>query len=494
MRAESIPTVMLFALVAMSVSVVCGQSRWPQFRGPSGTGVADDGKLPIHFGPKKNVFWKLDLPPGHSSPCVWDDRVFLTGFSDGKLETLCIDRQAGRVLWRRTAPAEEIEKVHQISNPAAPTPATDGQAIYVYFGSFGLLCYDFGGNELWKHPLPVPKLYFGTGTSPILAGQLALLNVDQQGDSYLLALNRRTGETVWKKERPLFGRGWSTPLHVRHNESDQVVVLGSSRLVAYDLKHGTEQWWVNGLPPFTISTPVVGDGTLFLAATDEFGEPDNVVQPPAFDVLAKQHDKNKDGKISKNEVPPELTVVDRRATSGAGDTKLRGWYFANVDRDKDGALSRQEWDKFVAEMAKWPDEFKVAVLAVRLGGEGDVTDTHVAWQARKGIPEVPSPLYYNHRIYTIKNGGIVFCRNAKTGKEIYKGRVGATGGYYSSPIAGDGKVYTASDRGVVTVLKAGDRLEVLARNDLDEPIMATPAIADGKLYVRTQRHLYAFGL
>ena len=140
-----------------------------------------------------------------------------------------------------------------------------------------------------------------------------------------------------------------------------------------------------------------------------------------------------------------------------------------------------------------PFTSQVAVLAVRLGGKGDVTKTHVAWQTTKGVPEVPSPLYYQQRVYLVKNGGIVYCREAKTGNLVYRGRLGASGGYYSSPVAGDGKLYIASDHGVVVVLKASDRLEVLARNDFGEPIMATPAIVDRKLYVRTEHHLYAIG-
>lgn len=144
-------------------------------------------------------------------------------------------------------------------------------------------------------------------------------------------------------------------------------------------------------------------------------------------------------------------------------------------------------------MTKWPTEFNVVVMSVRLDGEGDVTKTHIGWRETKGVPEVPSPLCYDNRLYLVKNGGILSCRDAETGRLVYQQRLGAGGGYYASPIAGDGKVYTASDRGVITVIKAGDRFQVLARNDLDEPIMATPAIADGKLYVRTEQHLYAFG-
>ena len=470
------------------------QPSWPRFRGPRGSGVAHGKEpLPTHFGPHKNLVWKTPLPLGHSSPCVSRGRIFVTGFEkDAGFETLCLDQASGRILWRRSTAAEAIEKVHQVSSPASPTPAIDGERVYVYFGSFGLVCYDFEGKQLWQHPLPAPNLYFGSGTSPIVAGGRVLLNVDQEGESFLLALDARSGEEVWKTGRPLFGRGWSTPVHVRHNGIDKVLVLGSRRLTAYALSDGAARWSVGGLPPFTISSPVVHGDRLFLAATDEFGEPENVVQPPRFEAFAKAHDKNGDGKIDRDEIPADLVVVDRRSSTGAGDTKLGGWYFARVDGDKDGALTREEWDKFTDYMARWPAEFKVTVMAIRLGVEGDVSESHVLWREAKGVPEVPSPLVYEGYLYTVMNGGILFCRNAETGKLIYRKRLGSVGGYFASPVAGDGKLHFATDRGVVVVVKSGEAFEVLARNDLGEPIMATPALVGGQILVRTEGHLFAF--
>src|SRR5262245_27163472 len=158
---------------------------WPQFRGPNSLGVSlEEKKLPIHFGPEKNVFWKTPLPAGHSSPCVWDDRIFVTGFDKAaqKLEILCVDRRKGQVLWRRTIPAQTTEKVHEFNSPAVATPATDGERVYVSFGAYGLLCYDFEGNEKWKKQFPLARTAFGTGTSPVVAGDLVLLNRDFQPD------------------------------------------------------------------------------------------------------------------------------------------------------------------------------------------------------------------------------------------------------------------------------------------------------------------------
>ena len=141
-------------------------SNWPQFRGGGGLGVAAEGKAPVEFGPKKNVIWSVELPPGHSSPCIWGDKIFLTALDKTHLETLCLDRKDGRVLWRAAAPAEKIEPTHRIASPASPTPATDGERVYVYFGSFGLLAYDFVGKEVWRKPLPPPVVEFGASSSP----------------------------------------------------------------------------------------------------------------------------------------------------------------------------------------------------------------------------------------------------------------------------------------------------------------------------------------
>jgi len=408
-----------------------GKVWWPQFRGPNSSGVGE-GRPPVHFGLDQKVLWKAAVGAGLSSPSVWGGRIFLTEFdrTNKHLATVCIDRHTGKILWRRTVAPEEIEKIHELSSPAAATPATDGERVYVYFGSYGLVCYDLAGKQQWEKRLPLPENPYGSVASPIVAGELLVLN-HQGKDSYLLGVNRRDGRTVWKTDRSLFQYGWSTPVHWRHDGIDEIVVLGgdfepNQRLMAYNLADGVERWWVGGLPPCGKSTPVIGGGLLFLAA------PDIILEPAA---------------IRKN------------------PTRADQFYANNAAR----------------------------VLAVRPGSRGDVSQTHIAWSERKGVPGVPSPLYYRGRVYTFLNGGIVFCRVAETGKLVYSGRMGVLGDYYSSPVAADNKVYIASAEGVVIVLDAGEELKILARNQLESGILATPALVDGKIYVRTESHLYAFG-
>jgi outer membrane protein assembly factor BamB len=473
-------------------------ARWPQFRGPDSQGVAREGmKLPATFGPTSHVLWKTPLPRGHSSPCVWDDRLFLTGYDKEaqKLETFCLDRRDGKIIWRRPAPTTQIEKVHELNTPASATPATDGERVYVCFGSYGLLCYDRDGNEVWKRPLPPIQSLFGSGTSPVLAGDVVLLNSGKPAAFTLLALDRRTGKTVWEQDRPRgFSNGlWSTPV-VRHTaDGDEVLVTGGGRVVAYRLADGAERWRVTGLPTVSMNTPAVGDGLLFVSLTNPFGEGDNVIKLPPFDEALKQDDKNGDGKIGLDEIPEDRTVFGRGRADKVGDWNPLRPMARRYDNDRDGALDRQEWQSLTDGLARIAEGLQLATVAVRLDGNGDVSQTHVAWKQTKSVPEVPSPLYYQGRVYLVSERGVLTCRDAKTGAEKYRTRLPVRGTCYASPIACDGKVIAACDGGVVVVFKAGDKYEELAKIDFEEGVYATPALVDGKVYLRTDRNLYAFG-
>jgi outer membrane protein assembly factor BamB len=431
-RASCITLVATVVLSSFAgVATHSGEVWWSQFRGPNSSGLGE-GRPPVHFGPDQNVLWKTAVGPGLSSPVIWEQRMFLTEFdqTNRQLVTLCIDRRTGKILWRRSVAPEQIEDVHELSSPAGATPVTDGERVYVYFGSYGLVSYDLDGNQKWEMRFPLPNNPYGAVASPIVAGELLVLN-HQGEDSYLLGVNRRDGRRVWKTDRSMFQYGWSTPVHWRHDGIDEIVVLGGDfkpdqRLMAYNLADGAERWWVGGLPPCGKSTPVIGGGLLFLAA------PDIIMEPAA----------------------------EKRNPERAAQL-----YANNAAR----------------------------VMAVRPGTKGEVSQANIAWSERRGVAGVPSPLYYNGRLYTFQNGGIVFCRVAQTGELIYSGRLGALGYYYSSPVAADDKIYIASADGVVVVLDAGEKLNILATNTLDGAILATPALADRSIYVRTDRYLYAFG-
>jgi outer membrane protein assembly factor BamB len=475
-------------------------ARWPQFRGPGSQGIGREGlRLPTKFGPNQHVIWKSALSSGHSSPCIWDDRIYITGFAPKakKLETICLDRCSGKVLWRRAAPTQKIEHVHELNTPASSTPASDGEQVYVYFGSYGVLCYSKDGELKWNRPLDAIVTHFGSGTSPVVAGDLVLLNSGKGMFVFsLLALDRRTGKTVWQKDR---SRGmatglWSTPLLRHTGDGDEVIVAGGQEVAAYRLSDGAARWRLAGLPAISLSTPAIGENMLFLTLTNPVGDPDeNVIKLPSFDELLQKYDKNKDGKLSAAELPDSLVMFTRGRADKIGDWAKVSEYMMQFDKDKDKAVSRSEWQEMLDSFAKFTPLMQIAVAAVRLDGKGDVSKTHVAWKVSKGVPEVPSPLYHEGRVYLVTDKGILSCRDAKSGKEIYRERLGGRGACYSSPIFGDGKIYISTEGGVVVVFKPGNRFEVLARNDLKERIVATPALVDNKIYLRTDRYLYAFG-
>lgn len=489
-------TKLILLFLASTNALSAATPQWPQFRGPNGAGVAEDARPPIHFGAETNLLWKTALPAGHSSPCVWDARLFLTAFDRErkKLEAICLDRGTGKVLWRRDAPAETIEKVHTISNPAAPTPTTDGQTVFVYFGSFGLLAYDFDGGVRWQKPLPVPKTRFdhGTGTSPILAGDSLILDVHLDKESYLLAVRRSDGEAVWQIPKPRYNDGWSTPLVWSEADAELVGVLNAGRFTAYDLFTGRERWWVRRLPNQICATPVVSEGVIYLTGTGVFGERTELASPPDFDEALSRFDSNKDGRVSTDEIPENVLLVDRQGAQGAGNMGLRESLLSGARDNK--SFNREQWAKEMKGFHEFAssDLMKSVQCAVQTGANGDVTESHVLWAEAKGVPEVPSPLLYRGHLYSVKNGGVLICRDAANGRTMFEERLGAPGGYFASPVAADGRIYTASDRGVITVLAATNKLQVLAQADLKEAIMATPAPVGAALYVRSTGHLWAF--
>ncbi len=461
-----------YFVIALCVSdfSAAAASVWPQFRGANCAGVSDSDKPPVQFGPGTNLLWKVELPAGLSSPSVWNDRIFITAFGNGTLETICLRRNDGQIAWRRIVPAEKIETTNPTSSPASATPGTDGRRVYVYFGSYGVLAYDFEGRELWRRPLPVPFLQDGSGTSPALIEGRVIINRDQEGGkSSLLALDAGTGQTLWETPRPEFFGSYGTPIFWKRGAALDVVLTGTFRVVGYDLKDGQERWSARGLEAFCVCpTPVIGDGQLYAMSYSFAGG-----KMPSFTEVAADKDKNGDRKISREE----------------GQGFLAGG-FDLIDKDKDAFVSEEEWNANLATLNKGEH----GIFALRAPGSGDVTETHVAWKQKRGVSTVSSPLFYQSRVYVVQDGGRVTCYDAKTGRPVYEQeRLGADGEYHASPAAANRRIYFASTRGVVTVIEAGDTLNVLARNALADRIAASPAIADHKLYVRTARHLWAFG-
>jgi outer membrane protein assembly factor BamB len=468
------PGYAVFALALAAGSLdLSAADNWPQFRGPKASGIVDRATPPLQIGPTNNPRWVVDVPWSPSSPCVWRDRIFISTYADGQLQTHCYAAQTGRLLWSNGVKADRLEVFHNTDgSPAASTPATDGKRVVSYFGSFGLICHDLNGKELWRHPLPVAVSGggFGSGTSPIIVGDRVLLNRDQDENSSLLAVDLATGKTVWESARPETVGSFGTPIVWKNQGANEVVLAGSTRIKAYDLKTGLERWGFEGVVGLACTTPVTGNGLLFFAGWS----PGKADAPwPSWETFRDRNDKNHDGVVTLDEF------------DAASRDFLRG-----MDRDHDGKVTKADWDIVLAGSAKAEN----LLVAIKPGGRGNITQTHVAWKATRGLPYVASPLFYQDRVYLIRDGGMMSSFDAATGKPFYlQERLEATDKYYASPVAADGRIYLASLAGKLTVVKAGgDKPEILHQADFGERIFATPALAGPNLYLRTQTKLYAF--
>jgi outer membrane protein assembly factor BamB len=451
---------------------------WTQFRGPNASGVSHDTGLPIHFGPDQNVVWKTQLPPGHSSPVLTQNRIFLTAHENNKLLVICLDRASGKVIWRREVPRPRAQELHKSNDPASPSPVTDGQHVYAFFTDFGLVSFDAGGKERWRLPLGPFNNPFGMGTSPILAEDKLLLNCDSETDSFFIAVDKNTGQVKWRIERPEVTRGYATPVLYRPPKGSlQVLVAGSLRLSAYEVSSGKEIWWIRGLTWQIKPTPVFGRDSLYILGWAGGADPGQQEDVPPFEEVLKKFDVNKDGKLAQEELQ---------------DPRLkRDW--RNLDLDHDGFMNDRDWRLYREKRT-----VQNGVLAYRLDNQkemrGDLTESNLLWRYQKSLPNVPSPLFYRDVLYLLKEGGILTAFDPKTGAALKQDRLReAPGDYYASPVGADGKVFTVSQEGKVTVLKAGGELEILAVNDLDDLCNATPAISGGRIYLRTRNTLYCFG-
>jgi outer membrane protein assembly factor BamB len=272
-----------------------------------------------------------------------------------------------------------------------------------------------------------------------------------------------------------------------------LIVLGRERLVAYDLKDGQERWWLTNLPIETAATPVYAGETLYVTATVPFhGDPVNPPQIPEPNELFAKFDVNRDDRLEHGEVPDDLATLPRLGPHIVSGVKKN---FKRYDRNEDGALSKEEWQQIRNRMLKWTGRLdkKDLCLAIRGGGNGDVTETHIQWSNSEGVSQVTSPLYYRGQIYLIKFGGAVSCVDAKNGKKLFREMLGARGYYFASPVAGDGKIYVSSSQGVVSVIQAGTEFKMLSQDKMGERIWATPALVGGNVYLRTAKHVMAFG-
>jgi outer membrane protein assembly factor BamB len=387
-----------------------GAKYWARWRGPSGQGVVSGTGYPDSWSGTENVKWKVPVPgSGNSSPIVWGDRIFVTTAYDGgrKVSVVAFRRSDGMKLWETFAPDGRSAYGHYKNGHASATPATDGQRVYVSFGTRGLLALDMNGKQVWYRDLGPMDAYHGTAGSPLLYKDRLILYQDQSRDSFIAAFDTRTGKTLWSTPREA-DVGWGTPIAVHVVDHDEIIVNGQLKVQAYNPDTGAELWSCRGTTYEVIPTPVVGYGMVFCSS------------------------------------------------GRAGPT-----------------------------------------LAIRPGGKGDVTRSHLAWTSPRGSPFVPSPILYGEHLYMVNDmQSVVTSFEATTGKVMWQNRLGASRreGFSASPVAVDGKVFFTNDEGETFVLKAGPTFELLRTNRLGEGTLATPALVDGRWYIRTQRNLFAIGL
>ncbi len=412
------------SLVALSLMLFAG-ADWRQFRGPNGAGVSEDTGLPVTWSATENVVWKTALPGfGASSPITLGDKIFLTAYSgygldrrdpgepaDLMLHVLCVDRATGKILWDKTSkpkpPETDYVKYVYDHGYASGTPVTDGESIFVFFGRSGVCAYSLDGELLWCSSVgtKIHRLNWGTGSSPILAGDLLIVNASIESES-LVALNKKTGEEVWRAGE--IKDSWTTPVLVDLPGGKQEVVVSShSQVRGYDPATGKQLWECAGIEDYVVPSPIAHDGIVYVT----------------------------------------------------------------------GGRSRDS-----------------ATLAIRAGGRGDVTDTHLLWELEK-TPKIPTPVYHNGLLYWLSYEGFVYCVKADSGEVVYRDRLSGNLKVYASPVLADGKLYTVSRTKGAVVLAAGEKLEELARNDLGDGSVfnATPVVSNGQLLLRSDKFLYCIG-
>ena len=420
-----------------------GGDAWPQFRGPDGNGIVTGQTVPAEIGESTNLAWRTELPGrGWSSPVIIDDVIYVTtaveripnqeerlamlreeGIEERKfkqlaiaksidLKLIAIDFKTGSML--QTIDLSVIpdpDPIHSLNSYSSPTPTIDGEMIYCHFGTYGTFAVERKSGEVaWTRRLPL-KHSVGPGSSPFIYKDLLVLIQDGVDRQYVTALNKRTGETVWERDRPEMDapegdqkKAYCTPIAITDKRGrEQLICMGSQWMVSYEPATGEEMWRVKHGKGFSVvPCPVFGDDVVYFST---------------------------------------------------GFTKP-------------------------------------VLFAVRVDGDGDVSDTHVKWVAKQGIPAKPSPLLHEGLIYIMADNGVASCLDAETGEQVWRQRIG--GDYSASPILAGGHLYFASQDGKVTVLQPGREGKVIAENEIDGRIMASPAVVNNRLILRSDKAIYQF--
>ncbi len=390
------------------------QDNWPRFRGADGTGVVKSGTWPTEWdaATKKGIVYKVPVPsPGNSSPIIWGNRIFLTGATADVQDVMCFERSSGKLLWRTpvSAPrpgftADDIQ-VQDPTGYASPTAATDGERVYVTFASADTAALDFDGHVVWARNLGKPDSMYGHSTSLLVDDGKLIVQFDrgmdaEDGLSSMMALDVKTGATVWSTPRPVEA-SWATPIIIDTGKRKELVANGSPWIMAYDPKDGHELWRCSGMRYDVACSPTFANGLVYI--TNENAE----------------------------------------------------------------------------------------ILAIRPDGTGDVTKTNVVWTGDDGMSDAASPVVDAHYFLQVNSSGRVTCYDALKGGEVWDDLLPCA--LWASPTLAGGHVYMPGDNGKVYILKLGAKYDLVGTCDLGEPLLATPAFCDGRIYFRGKDDLFCIG-
>lgn len=459
---------------------------WSQFRGAGGSGWSTETSgFPVDLAAAGTLRWKVAVPEGHSSPVTAGGFVFLTAFEPGQLLTLCLDRENGAELWRRSLAVAEFEKVYQ-HGPATPTAVSDGKRVFSVFGSFGVVAHDFAGNELWRKPWQAGPNTFGSASSPIVVDGKLVVFSGSETESLLQVLRPENGEVIWERRRPGPASSWSTPSLWKEEGRTAILIYEPFFLRACSLEDGSDLWSVPGLADEPITVPQVGSGLVF-ATSYNLRTNREASGLPTFGQLLAECDQDQNGSISVEEARKNQSILSRPDADGQGDHPLT-LFFRMLDADANGEIVAAEWPRIEKWMEPWTHAN--GIIAIRPGPDGQ--GASLAWEHAEGVPECPTPLLAGGLLFAVRNGGVVTCLEAESGNSLFQGRLAGPGPYYASPVGGGGHLYLVSARGVVTVLRAAGQPEVVSAFDLGEPVWATPALSRGCLFLRSAGHLWMF--
>ena len=412
-RMRFLPTFCILLFLAAFSGTVFAGDNWPQFRGPSGEGRTDAVGLPLTWSETENIKWKTPIHGrAWSSPVVWGERIWMTAaLRDGKqLFAVCVDLATGKIVHDiKVFDVPNPGKIHPLNSYASPTPVLESGRVYVHFGTFGTACLDSTtGKKIWERRDLHCDHMNGPGGSPILFKNLLIFHLDGTDVQFVAALDKATGQTVWKTDRSTdfgdlrgeFRKAYCTPHIIRHDGKVQMLSLGAEALISYDPRSGRELWKARFSGFSNTARPVYADGVVYICS--------------CF--------------------------------------------------------------------------LKSKMLAVRVDGHGDVTDSHILWTQKKNIPIKPSPILVDGLLFTVNDDGVAVCTDAKTGEAVWRKRLG--GSFSASPILAEGRLYFFPQDGPATVIEAGRKFKQLAQNTLDAGFMASPAVVGKSMILRTKTHLY----